>query len=480
MRVLLKGEIPANLEEVEEVEPPQATVVARRLEPGSTPSRPAAVDTPVPAPPTRKIIAPLPAPKSKHKPITLTLRDASIAEVFEMLSTQERVNIVLGKGVEGIVSVNLYNMDLLDAIYTIAEAAGYGVEARPYGYMILPTEQLSTFSAGRSDMEVLTYKVQYAQLEMVEKTLTDYVSKQGTITTMEGTNMLVVKDTTESIERIKAILDEVDREPRQILIEGKILEVTLDNSEKFGLDWNRLFKSKGGTGTFGLDTFANTTATGFVASLQDSDSVNFVLNLLSTDGRVRTLSTPKLLALENQEAVVMVGDRQGYKVTTTINLVTTESVEFLESGIILKVTPSVDNQGRILMKIHPEVSTGSIKDGIPSQTTTEVSTDLLAEDAQPIFIGGLIKNKINKSKSGVPVLKDLPVMGKFFSSTDDTFANTETIVLITPHIVRNVKDRMLQEEREKVEAADRELVDESRMRNDSAVYGRKPGTVLAR
>ena len=103
-------------------------------------------------------------------------------------------------------------------------------------------------------------------------------------------------------------------------------------------------------------------------------------------GRVRTLSTPKLLALEHEEAEVIIGDRIGYRVTTTINQVTTESIEFLESGIILNVQPYVDRNGRIMMDIHPEVSTGTItNDGMPNQTTTEVTTQLLADDGQTIF-----------------------------------------------------------------------------------------------
>jgi len=103
---------------------------------------------------------------------------------------------------------------------------------------------------------------------------------------------------------------------------------------------------------------------------------------------VRTLSTPKLLALENQEAVVKIGDNIGYKVTTTIKLVTSETIQFLETGTILRVTPSVNEQGQVLLKIHPEIGSGSLQLGVPSKRTTEVSSELLAEDGQAVFIGG--------------------------------------------------------------------------------------------
>lgn len=121
--------------------------------------------------------------------------------------------------------------------------------------------------------------------------------------------------------------------------------------------------------------------------------------------------------------------------TTTINQVTSESIEFLESGVILNVTPSIDANGGIMLDIHPEVSTGSISNGIPSQTTTEVTTQLLLPDGESAFIGGLIKNTSSVSRSGVPILGSIPGIRRVFSRSTTIAVNTETIVIITPRIV---------------------------------------------
>ena len=408
--------------------------------------------------------------ESGNRPITMSFRDADIQEVFEMLAKGNRINIVLGKDIDGEVSLNLYDMELDDVIYTIAEAGGYGVEKRQNVYMILPQGQLNGFTDGRQDMTVFSYKTQYVKPNKLEKTLAEYISKNGKITTIEENNVLTIKDSEESIARIRKLLPAIDCEPRQVLIEAKILAIVLDDSETFGLDWNRLFFSKGGSGKFGIQGFANLTATGFVASLIDSETVDFVLNMLHSKGKLHTLSTPKLLALENQEAEVMIGDRQGYRVTTTINQVTTESVEFLESGVILKVTPSVDNQGRIRMRIHPEISSGAIQDGIPSQNTIQVTTDLLARDGQTIFIGGLIKNSTYHSRNGIPVLCDIPIMGKFFSNTEDTLLTTETIVLITPHLINNEKDKVIADEVKKVKKTKGKITRERERKKVITVY----------
>jgi type II secretory pathway component GspD/PulD (secretin) len=391
--------------------------------------------------------------------ITVTFKDVPIAEAFAMLSKKERVNIILGKGVTGTISACLYNVTLEEAVQALADSAGYRVAKQPRGYAILTREN------GDDDTRptvIRTFKIQYSEPEKVKDILIAHKSEVGKITVLKDRDLLVVEDRPESIRRIEQLLQELDKKPQQILIEAKILEITLDETETFGLDWARIFKEAGGSVTFGMQGLASKTAAGFVAQLPDGDDITFVLNLLNEKGRVHTLSTPKLLALENQEAQVIIGDRQGYVVTTTINQVTTESIEFLESGIILKVRPSVDEQGRILMTIHPEISSGAIADGIPSQTTTEVTTDLLAEDGQPVFIGGLIKNTTDRSRDGVPILGDLPLVGRLFSSSKDIVINKETVVLITPHIVRDGNSALFDKSISKVDQVEKTL-DEHRL-----------------
>lgn len=397
-----------------------------------------------------------PAQPAKTRRVNMVFRDVSVSEAFEIIAKKERINIVLGKEVSGNISLSLYEVSLEEAIEAIAEAAGFGVEKRPMGYVVLPHKQIK--GGEFADTEIFTYKVQYSDPDKLENTLSKHLSDYGKITVLESRKLLIVEDLEESLVRIKKLLKEIDSVPRQILIEAKILEVVLDESETYGIDWAVLFDMAGGEARVGLQGFASRLRRGFVASLQDSDTLDFVLNLLSEDGRVHTLSTPKLHALENQQAEVIIGDRQGYRVTTTINQVTTESVEFLDSGVILEVTPSVDAENRILMSIHPEVSTGSIVDGLPTQTTTEVTTDLLAEDGQPIFIGGLIKNQVLSAKSGIPVLKDVPGVGRLFSSTEDGVVQTETVVIITPYLIKEGEDVFSLEESQRIDEAERKLL----------------------
>jgi type II secretory pathway component GspD/PulD (secretin) len=277
--------------------------------------------------------------------------------------------------------------------------------------------------------------VQYAATSEIETIFQEYVSEFGSIKALQDNNLLVVEDLPSFLDRMEALLEEIDREPKQIMIEAKILEISLTDNQSYGLDWAKLFSSTDGSGALGVQGLANAASAGLFAQYTNSD-VDLVLNALKERGRLRTISTPKLLAMEGLEAETVVGTEIGYRVTTTINQVSTESIEFLESGIILKVTPSVDRSGRIMLDIFPEVSTGVVSDdGIPSKATTQVSTRMLVPDGKTVFLGGLIQHQVNNTREGVPGLGDLPVIGGLFSNRAKSITSTEIVVLITPRIV---------------------------------------------
>jgi type II secretory pathway component GspD/PulD (secretin) len=270
----------------------------------------------------------------------------------------------------------------------------------------------------------------------MQSLLEPYLSDYGEITVFSEKNIFLIEDTPAFLRRTAELVRQIDKQPTQILIEAKILEVTLTDEDSSGLDWTRIFNSDGGSGEVGGQGLGNPTSAGLFFTYSN-DNITLALDALTSQGRVRTLSSPKLLAVEDQESSVIVGDRRGYSVITTINQVTTESIEFLESGVILRVTPSVDANGKVLMDIHPEVSTGVIDPltGIPSQSTTEVTTRMIVPDGQTIFVGGLIKHRVEESKRGIPIVSRIPGIGRLFSSRENNKTNTETIVLITPTIL---------------------------------------------
>ena len=391
--------------------------------------------------------------------ISMVTRDTELAEVMEMLSRSERVNILLSEGVGSEVSFSLYDVPLSEAIRSISNAAGYAVERRNGTYFIVERDEAGAYA--ESDLTAIrTFAIQYADPGQLQGMLSPYLSDYGQATVLVENKILMVEDTPAFLRRIAALVRSIDRQPKQILIEAKILEVTLSSDDSYGIDWSDFFQSDGGEGSYGARGLADaggSGSSGLFFEIANAD-LTAALSALEQNGRVRTLSTPKLLALENQEASVIVGDRRGYAVTTTINQVTSESIEFLESGVILRVTPHVDSKGRVMMDIHPEVSTGVVDaNGIPSQTTTEVTTRLLVGSGQTVFIGGLIKQTQTESRKGVPVLGRIPGIGLLFSSREMTSVNTETIVVITPRVIGDIEGPWNDKPQTDIDELDRRL-----------------------
>ena len=387
-------------------------------------------------------------------PLTLSFRDTDIDEVYEMLSRQARVNILIGPGVSGSVSLNLYEVDLDSAIRAIADAAGFAVEDRDGTYFVLTREEAGKDSTS-GNTQVRSFRVQYTDTDIVAELLGKHLSRYGKLTTVPARRQIVVEDLPAFLDRLEAMLAQIDAPPKQILIEAKILEIALDADQTYGIDWTVPFFSGGSTGTFGARGLDPGLAGLFLNIV--TPEFNLFLSALRSQRRVRTLSSPTLLVLENQEAEVLIGDRKGFRVTTTINQVTTETIEFLESGVILNVKAAVDRSGRVLLEIHPEVSNGTVQDGIPSQTTTEVTTQLLADDGQRIFIGGLLRTTDTVGRAGLPVLSQLPVIGGLFSQTEERTVNTETVVLITPHIVGDLVAQQFESTAARIERHQHEL-----------------------
>lgn len=384
--------------------------------------------------------------------VDLSLRDVELSAAMEMLSKREKVNVVLAEGVKGKVSINLYGVGVEDAIHIIANAAGFSVEKRGGSFHVIKHEDVNNY-ASSDQLQIKTFKLRYSNAATVSELLGNYLSSYGTMTLLEERNMVVVEDTPEFLHRLSLLVKELDYRPKQILIEAKILEIRLDDAETFGVEWRKLLNGDADTrntlGSLGTQGLANTTAPGLFVDIGD---LNFqaLLEALETSGKARTLSSPTLLTVENEPASVIVGNRLGYLNTVTINQVTTETTEFLESGVILEVTPSVDGDGNIKLDIHPEVSTGTVTDGVPSQDTTSVDTQLIVPDGATSFIGGLMRLQAFDDHRGVPVLGRLPIAGKLFSRQEERAIRTEIIVLITPKVVDPSSKKWFEDKQQKV------------------------------
>ena len=154
---------------------------------------------------------------------SFVFRDTPIAELFEMISRSERINIMLGKGVTGNVAVSLYDVTPRQAIHAVAEAGGYQVLTRGAGYVIVNPASALPDNTPPAPTIVRALKVEYSEPPLVAELLGKHVGRNGKVTLLPGRRMVVVEDTVEGVARIEALLREIDRQPKQIMIEAKIL-----------------------------------------------------------------------------------------------------------------------------------------------------------------------------------------------------------------------------------------------------------------
>jgi len=260
-------------------------------------------------------------------------------------------------------------------------------------------------------------------------------------------NSLLISTTSRGYERIERILRQIDVLPMQVMLEAVIAEVTLTDELKFGVRW--FFEN--GDFSIGFSDLANGgTGPSFpgMAWSFASSSLEFTLNALSSVTNVKVISSPTLMALNNQEATLQIGDQVPI-VTRTATSVddpdapTVNTITMKDTGIILNVTPRVNTSGRVLLDIEQEASSvvRTTTSGIDSPTIQQrkVQTRVAVNDGEALIIGGLIQERKTNQRGQVPILGDIPILGNAFKNKTNTIERTELVIFIRPKVVRNVE-----------------------------------------
>jgi general secretion pathway protein D len=264
----------------------------------------------------------------------------------------------------------------------------------------------------------------------------------------DSNNSLLIFATATEFERIKQVLEEIDSVPNQVLLEAVIAEVTLDDDLKFGVRW--FLGDDKNKGTFSdLATGAVASAfPGFSYFLKSND-IGFALNAISSVTDVKVLSSPSLVVLDNKSATLQVGDQvpivtQSAKGTAAGDAPIVNNVELKDTGVILRVTPRVNDSGLVTLDIEQEVSSviKTTTSGIDSPTIRQrkLKTSVVVNDSEALALGGLIQERETTGKSKVPVLGDIPIVGTAFRNKSNAVSRTELIIFIRPRVIRDVNE----------------------------------------
>jgi type II secretory pathway component GspD/PulD (secretin) len=376
--------------------------------------------------------------------ITLIVREKPLSQILALLAQTQGLNIVAGNDIDALISITLRDVPLEEALTAILSVANYTWVQRGNIILVTSLSEAARLSADVQGRQIQVFDLDFVSAKAMAETVTNLLSPVGTATIQASDpannkmtqERIVVEDLPEPLARIAAFICQVDRPPRQVLIEAHVLQVNLDDTCRCGVNLSELVRIHNSTLSLKTTGLANSAAPqAFLATLEGGD-LGGVIELLQTTTDTKTLGSPKLLAINEQEARLQVGEQLGFKVTTTTETSTMESVQFLDVGVVLSIIPRITRDNRVLLHVKPEVSKGEVnpETGLPEEETTEVETDIMLEDGQGMIIGGLIQETDSVTQQKVPYLGEVKGIGWLFRRSEVTKNRAEIIIALVPRI----------------------------------------------
>jgi general secretion pathway protein D len=280
-------------------------------------------------------------------------------------------------------------------------------------------------------------------------TLSGALIGRTTIVPDPPTNSLMIRTAPPNFPLLEETIQQLDARPPQVLFEVTVAEITLGEAQEFGIDWAVVGGStvvSVGNPDVSIDPFEPTDDFVIRVVSLDRANVRAVLRALASTSRVRVLSTPEVLAVNNREARIVVGDRVPFVAATRLgDIALDRSVQYEDVGTSLTIIPTINQDDYVSVQILQEVN--SVTNQVvaaafdaPIISTREASTRAIIRDGQTVVIGGLIGESTERLDSGIPFLMDIPLIGALFRNKADSSTRTELAIFVTPYIVRSDAD----------------------------------------
>lgn len=410
----------------------------------------------------------------------LNITDLEITKVLQVLSIEGQKNIIASRGVENTkVSASLYKVSFEEALQSILEPNGFGYIEEGNFIYVMTKEEIEKRELADRKLVTKILRLDYLRADEAAGFVTPMLSDNGSITASgnvedgidpslddagadnyAGPPTLVIRDFEDSVEEIVSVLEDLDRQPKQVIIEATVLRATLTENNQFGVDFS-LFTDL--TGASPLDIIDNAITggaptserlgaiqsnVGDVASQSGGVKLGFVagdaavfVSALDSVTDTTLIATPKVTVLDRNKTSILVGDKIAYLSTTVTETSETQTVEFLEVGTQLNVRPFVSSDGSVRLELRPSVSDATIRTigttDAPDESTVELTTNVIVESGQTIVLGGLFTDDSSVNRSQVPGLGDVPLLGAAFQGQNDTVGRSEVIFLVKATVVEN-------------------------------------------
>jgi general secretion pathway protein D len=390
-----------------------------------------------------------------RNPITLEFRDASIRQVFDILSQNAGINVIFDKDVKPDLKTTILVRDK-----TIEDVIRYILVTNQLSQKVLDEDTLLIYPTAAEkkkeyqDLVFRTFYVSNADAKITAN-LIKTVVKPKELFHDEKLNLIVIRDTPEAVRMAERLIANQDLAEPEVVLEVEVLEVGTDVLTEIGLRWpdQVSYSAVGSVGTAGVLTLPELLKrnSGLVrVSLTDP---LIIATLRGTDSKASILANPRIRVKNREKAKIHVGDKVPvFTATTTATGIITESTNFLDVGLKLDVEPTVHIEDEVNIKVNLEVSSivREIRSPLGSLTyrvgSRSAGTVLRLKDGETQVLAGLISDEERKSVSKVPGLGDIPLLGRLFSSHKDTAVKTEIVLLITPRVVRSLPRPGLRDE----------------------------------
>jgi type IV pilus assembly protein PilQ len=399
--------------------------------------------------------------------------DLPISLVLKQLIDQTDVNLVVSPKVTGQVTVSLTNVTLKEALQTILEVHGAAYIAGENVISILPIEDMKPVT----EMLVTeTFQVKHVDVNDVGKALKEFISKDGSVSSIAGSSHIIVTDTQSKIRDIGKLLNKVDGVTPQVLVEVRIYDVTSKDNLDLGVEWgasrrtNRslltgaaieddITISESGSDAYVHSKTDPSVASGFggatnktgaatsaflrVGLLNESIDIDARLRAELEDIDAKLLANPRILVVDKLEAVFDIVTEHPYVERTISSSGITETVNFKEVGVKLVVTPQITANGAVRMHIAPEfgVVIGQVQvssSDVPIVDKRKFDTTAVVKDGETVVLGGLRKKDTTIQVNKVPLLGDIPILGNLFKFQGEATTVNELVIFITPRIITDL------------------------------------------
>ncbi|MBT3980919.1 MAG: type IV pilus secretin PilQ [Bacteriovoracaceae bacterium] len=414
------------------------------------------------------------AKKYIGKKISFRVNNVTIPEILNMISISSGFNIIWDSEVTKLppYTLNMVNVPWDQALDTVLDLGKLVANKNGNILMITTLQKATQEKKVEVEAEKLNerleplvtkiFPISFSELKDLSDILKDYqTGDRGTIKMDARTNNIIVKDTVDVIEKMKKIIEVLDTQTPQILIEAKVVEANEEFRQEIGLQQGLSFGydpitpinnlrsatedvDSGPGFTFSTaPTIGDTTRNFFgfnIAVFKRLLNLDFTLQLMESESKGKIVSSPKVIAQNNKEANLTNNDTTSFKVTTVEDGETIQSWQQISATIDLKVTPKVTNDGSIIMDVDLTKSgftgTRPDADAPPDVNERKIKTNVLVDNGSTIVLGGLYQYSRTESHSGVPFLKDLPLLGWIFRTPfNPARKKSELIIFITPRVI---------------------------------------------